>query len=262
MVIVDERGGSAGKEGAHKRLMSLRGRGVDCDLGHLDFGDYAFIGNGPGGRDVPVGIELKTTRDIINSLRSNRLMGHQVPGLAKMYEDGRVWLVTEGIWRESKDGSFECYLGSWQNFSAGSRPIRMTDIESWILSTLQLGGMSYWHCPLQSDTARFVERLHHWWVDKMYDEHRSHEVIYRPPPDRAMFTEPTTFLKMVASIDKVGWQRAMEIEKVCGGRERPDGEKWVRLNNMTARELQDIPGIGPGITELIWKTLHSVPMVR
>ena len=254
MVIVDDRGGSAGLEGAKKRLNALRSRGVDADLGHLDFGDYAFAGNGPGGTTVMVGVELKTTRDIINSLRSNRLMGHQVPGMVGtdgnpgMYD--RSWLVTEGIWREDRDGNFECYLGSWQTFSSGSKKIQLSDLESWILSTVQAGGLSYWHSALQTDTARFIRNLHHYWVDKAYEEHRSHQVIYHAPPDRALFQEPTAFIQMVSCIPKVGWTRAEAIEKAV--------LNFETLMSMTAKDLQEIEGVGKIIADIIWRTLHGI----
>jgi ERCC4-type nuclease len=254
MVIVDDRGGSAGLAGAKKRLNALRNRDVDADLGHLDFGDYAFAGNGPNGTAIMVGIELKTTRDLISSLRSNRLMGHQIPGMIEMYKEGRLWLITEGIWREGQNGQFECYLGSWQTFSAGSKTVQMTHIESWILSTIQLGGMSYWHCPLQTDTARFVDRLHHWWTAKEYEEHRSHEVVYRAPPDRALFATPSDFVGMVSVIPNVGWTRAFAIEKACQGSPlRP----WEVLMNMSAKDLVQIEGVGMVIAKNILKTLHG-----
>lgn len=249
MVIVDDRGGSLGLEGAKKRLNHLRSRGVDADLGRLDFGDYGIAGNGPDGSTVMVGVELKTTRDIINSLRSNRLMGHQVPGMVEMYGT-RIWLLTEGIWREGQSGDFEAYLGSWQTFSAGSRHIQMQDIESWILSTITAGGMTYWHCPLQTDTARFIRNLNHWWCDKTYAEHRSHEVIYRQPPDRAMFTTPSDFVVMVSGIPKVGWTRALAIEKAADG-------DFDALMAWDAKALQQVEGVGKGIADVILRTLHK-----
>lgn len=248
MVIVDERGGSGGLEAAKRRLSALRNRGVDADLGHLDFGDYAIAGNGPNNETVMIGVELKTTRDILNSLRSNRLVGHQVPGMVQMYE-GRAWLVTEGIWREGRGGDWEVYQGSWQTFSAGSRTIQMTDIESWILSAVTFGGLMYWHGSMQTDTARFIRDLDHLWCDKQYDEHKTYDVIYRKPPDRATFTEPSDFVKMVSVIDKVGWTKAMELERVFDG-------DMDALMTATAKELQEVEGIGRTIADNIVRTLH------
>lgn len=250
MVIVDRRGGSSGEEGAKNRLKALRLRGVDADLDFLEFGDYAIAGNGPNDTTVMVGVELKTTRDIINSLRSGRLKGHQVPGLVEMYE-GRAWLATEGIWREGRGGDFEVYQGSWQTYSAGSRTIQMRDIETWILSTVTFGGLMYWHSPLQSDTARFIADLDHLWCDKDYDHHRkSYNVIYSQPPDRVTFSEPSDFVKMItAPTNKIGWEKAHAIETHFEG-------DWDRLHAATAKDLQTIPGIGKTLATNIWKSLH------
>lgn len=247
MVIVDDRGGSGGVEAAKKRLQQLRNRDVDADLGRLDFGDYAIAGNGPDGQTVMVGVELKTSRDILNSLRSNRLTGYQVPGLVQMYE-GRAWLVTEGIWREHQ-GDWEVYQGSWQTFSAGSKTIQMQDIERWILSTVTFGGLMYWHCPLQLDTARFIAGLDHCWCDKQYDEHKTYDVIYRKPPDRVSFSEPSDFVKMVAVIDKVGWEKARALEQAFE-------KDWDRLMLATEKDLQSVEGVGKVIADNILKTLH------
>lgn len=254
MVIVDRRGGSGGEESARKRLQQLHNRNVDADLGLLPFGDYAILGNGPGGKDIMIGVELKTSRDILTSLRSNRLQGHQVPGMVQMYE-GRAWLLTEGIWREH-DGDWEVYQGSWQTFSAGNRTVQMTDIESWILSTVTFGGLMYWHCPLQTDTARFIRDLDHLWCDKTYDQHKTYEVIYRKPPDRVSFGEPSDFVKMVAVIDKVGWDKARALEAAFRNPETGEGD-WERLMAADRKTLLQVEGVGKVIADNLIKTLHS-----
>lgn len=256
MILVDERGGSGGLEAAKRRLNHLRSRGADAELGHLEYGDYAIAGNGPDNTTVMVGVELKTTKDIINSLRSGRLIGHQIPGMVGtdgdpgMYD--RSWLLTEGIWREGGSGDFECYQGSWQTCSVGSRSLSYSDLESWVLSTILLGGLSYWHCSTTADTARFITNLDHWWTSKEYDAHKSANVIFQRPPDRVSFHEPSEFLQSVAAFKKVGWTRGRAIEATCG--ERP----FERLMAMSVQELQEIEGIGKVIATYIWETLHGV----
>lgn len=254
MVVVDERGGSHGLQGAQKRLKDLRARGVDADLGLLPYGDYGIPGNGPNGSTVMVGVELKTTNDILSSLRSQRLMGHQIPGMvgadghAGMFD--RAWLLTEGAWRENDRGEFEAYRGSWQTFSFGSTPLQLSHLESWILSTVTLGGLMYWHATYPKDTARFIERLHHFWVDKTYEEHRAHEVIYRPPPDRASFHTPSDFVVMISGLPKIGWTRARAIAKAVN-------EDFEYLMRMSPRQLAEIEGIGTGIAHILYTKLHK-----
>ena len=171
-------------------------------------------------------------------------MGHQVPGMVGA--DGhsgiarpQLALLTEGIWRENDRGDFEVYRGSWQTISAGNQPLQMSSIESWLLSTIQLGGLSYFHCQHDRDTAgSFVSNLHQV-VDEqdLYEDHRSHEVIYRPPPDRAQFSTPSDFVVMVSAIAKVGWTRARAIEAAVNG----DFEYLMRLS---PKQMTDIEGVG------------------
>jgi hypothetical protein len=165
-----------------------------------------------------------------------------------MYE-GRMWLVTEGIWREFNGGDFEYYAGSWQTVSVGNRTLQMSHIERWVMSAVILGGLSYWHCPLRTDTARFVSNLNHFWCADEYEKHRTYDVIYRKPPDRVAFTEPSDFVKMVSVADKVGWSKAMEIEKHFGG-------DFDALCAADEDALEEIPGVGKTLAQNILKTLH------
>ncbi len=237
MITVDERIGSK------DLLAPIRAHGVDAELGHLDFGDFAFVGRGLNDTDLLMGLELKETRDLVSSLQSSRFAGHQLCGLQKMYD--RAWLVTEGIWREGNGGVLEVLTGSWRKLSNTGRFVMYRDIESWLLTQTIRGGLSHWHCNTRKDTVRFIVNLYRWWTLKAFSEHRSHQVIYQPPPDRAMLTEPTTFLRMLACIDKVGYDKAIAISQIYGS----VGE----IRDSSARELQLIPGIGPIVAANIKK---------
>lgn len=243
MLLVDDRIGSK------DLLLPLQQSGVSCDLQRLEFADFAFIGHGLGGADLFIGIELKETRDLLSSLRSARFSGHQLPGLQSTYD--RSWLVTEGIWRANSDGVLEYMQGGWKPASVGQHRIMASDLDSWILSQTIRGGISHWHCPTRRDTIRFVSTLYRWWTDKDLDEHRSHQAIYLPPPDRAMLTEPSPCLKMLSCLPGVGWDKAMKLEEYCGGSLR-------RLMTLSAADLQQIDGIGKTIAAKILATLGTV----
>jgi hypothetical protein len=161
----------------------------------------------------------------------------------------RVWLVTEGIWRAGEEGVFEVLAGG------GWRPTTPTimaqEVDAWLLTQTIRGGVSYWHCPTRRDTARFLASLYHWWTDKAFDKHRSHQAIYSAPPDRAMLIEPSNFVKgLVGLVDVVGWAKAAEIEEACDG-------SFNKLGMMTAKELQTIKGVGKVIAERIVKSLQG-----
>lgn len=243
MLLVDERIGSK------DLLTPLQMFGVPAALAHLEFADFAFIGRGIEGADVSVGIELKETRDLIGSLQSSRFTGHQLPGLVRTYD--RVWLLTEGIWRAGAGGIFEVMAGGWRAVrGTGARSLMLNDIESWILTQTIRGGIGYWHSSTRHDTIRFISVLYHWWTDKSLDEHRSHQAIYRPPPDRAMMVEPSTFQQMVSCIPGVGWEKSGAIED--------QGYSMVTLCAADVLQLRRIDGIGPKIAKTIVDTLRKV----
>lgn len=238
MILIDDRVGS------NDLLDPLRREGLSCDLAHLDFGDVSFIGRGLNGADVYIGIELKETRDLVSCVRSSRFSGHQLAGL-QQYD--RAWLLTEGIWRAGEEGVLEEMRGGWRP----TKPrIMAADLESWLLSQTIRGGISYRHCNTRRDTIRFLSVMYRWWTSKDLDEHRSHQAIYLPPPDRAMLVEPSAFLKMASCLPGVGWDKAMKLEEACGGSMRA-------LVSMSASELREIPSIGPKIAQRILDALGS-----
>ena len=95
MILIDDRMGS-------KELLPLfRPYDVTVELSHLEYADIAFFGNGPTGPEL-VGIERKTLHDLVNSMRSRRLSGYQLPGLMAAY--AWVYIVVEGVWRAGDGG--------------------------------------------------------------------------------------------------------------------------------------------------------------
>jgi ERCC4-type nuclease len=229
LLLVDNRIGSK------DLLRPLQLAGVPAELAHLEFADFAFIGRGHNDEDVYIGVELKETADLIGSLRSARFVGHQLPGLVNTYN--HVWLVTEGIWRAGAGGVLETIRhGGWEPVSVGRNRTMLNDLESWILTQVIRGGLHHHHCPTRVDTIRFLSVLYHWWTQKSLDDHKSHQQIYIPGPDRAVFVEPSTERKMLSCIPKIGWDKSGLLEEHFGG-----------LRNVLAAtpdELRAVKGIG------------------
>ena len=92
MIWVDSRIGSKDLAAPLTRL------GLPAELTTLPFGDIAFEGQGDDRGPLTVGIEFKVLTDLVQSLRSGRLVGHQVPGLRQTW---RPCLASESR------GSFE-----------------------------------------------------------------------------------------------------------------------------------------------------------
>lgn len=238
MLHIDDRIGSA------DLLPDLRRFGVPSELTRLPFGDAAFVGRGMNDAPVLIGIELKETQDLISSLQSSRFVGHQLHGLLEMYD--RAWLVTEGTWRDTPEGILmELTDFGWRSATAGNRqPVMTRDIEKQLLTITIRGGISHWHCQTRRDTVRFLSALYHWWNDKSLDEHRSHEAIYHPPPDRAQMIAPSQFRSTVSTFPGIGWGKSRAAEEVFEGSIRA-------AVNATATEWQLVPGIGKGIAAKI-----------
>src|SRR3954466_6367631 len=86
-VLVDDRIGSGNMVGL------LRHWSVPVDCVRLDFGDAAFIGNGPDG-PTRIGIEIKAVKDAVSCMVDGRFASQQLPGLVSEYD--KVWMLVEG----------------------------------------------------------------------------------------------------------------------------------------------------------------------
>lgn len=247
MFFVDPRVGS------EDLLTPLQRYGVPAEMhpGNMPAGDFAFIGRGIADRDVFVGVELKETRDVVSCLYSGRFTAEQIPKLQRSYD--RVWLLTEGIWRAGEGGVLESFARGWHQVRIGTRGIMAADLDAWILTQVIRGGFQHHHCATRTDTIRFLATLYHWWTAKSLEEHRSHQAIYLPPPDRVMMTEPSMFLKMSSCLPNVGWEKGIALEAA--------GFKFALCNGdgtaVTATDLTAVDGIGKTIAHKIVHALEE-----
>lgn len=173
MIFVDARVGS------NHLAEPLKDRGLPVEVVDLPFGDVMFEGRGIGDKPINIGIELKKLNDLVASLRSGRLVDHQIPGM--IGPEGvyaYAWLVIEGQYRMNKAGQL---LGQ----SGGSwRPIpgRMTvsELEKQILTLENCMGVHVRFTNREDDTVSFLQNLYRWWTDKPMDAHTSHLAMHQP----------------------------------------------------------------------------------
>jgi ERCC4-type nuclease len=200
MLLVDSRAGS-------KELVApLQALGVPVCETTLDFGDVAFVGRGEGGAPIDIGVEFKKTEELIQSLRSGRLVGHQLIGMRQAYDF--CWLVVEGDWRADAKTGLVAMKGR-----KGWAPIRGSmsagELEKQLL-TLQLkGGLNVRFTSSRSDTLRVLVNLYRWFSDTDMDKHRSHLAIYHPAP----LTPISDFRQIVSGIPGVGFRASLAAEK-------------------------------------------------
>ncbi len=146
--------------------------GIKPLLCTLPFGDIEFEGQGPHGTCI-IGIERKRISDLISSMQSKRLSGHQLPGMAERFD--YAYLMVEGIFQPAPDGTLLIRTGGWSPTKMSYRAV-----DSY-LSTMELKcGMIYRRTCSDLETVAVIVSLYRWWRDKTWAEHRSHDVVYAP----------------------------------------------------------------------------------
>jgi ERCC4-type nuclease len=245
MLFVDSRVGS------QDLAPVLRSLGLSVDLTTLDFGDVAFIGNGPDDTPVPVGLELKKLNDILQCITTGRFAGHQLPGLIQTYD--QVWLIIEGLWRANpKDGVLETRAGGeWRAVNLGSRTWMYRDFESFLTTMEMKGGIRIRRTNDRHETARTVAGLYSWWCNKEFEEHRSHLALSRAHQmrDSALLVPPSLRYRVAAELPGLG---TMKAGMVAG-----HFESVRAMVNADEKEWQSLPGIGKTLAKRIVTEIAS-----
>lgn len=240
-VVVDNR------EGSMDLLPHLRSAGLEAEPGRLEFGDLFFTGSGPRGV-VRVGVEVKKLRDLLNSMRSGRLMGHQLPGMSQHYDF--VFLLVEGVWREGDQGMLEEPVrGGWREVRLGTSGFLWREVEGFLNTAELVCGVRVRRSQRIQETAAVVKALHHWF-GKEWREHGSHRVIYSPPPDQVMLYNPSVVRRVAKELPGVGWDRSGAIESRY--------KSVVDLCCASWKELAQIPGIGEVTAKRVVRALNGL----
>ena len=251
MILIDPRFGSQreGQQSSHDIAGALTALGVAVESASLDFGDFAFLGNGPDG-PIWVGVELKTIPDFVNGMLSGRLAGHQIPGLVERYQ--RVYLIVEGFYRAKRgSGLLEVPRGAgWQSLSVGKRPIFWADVEKFITG-LEEAGVRVRRTRTTHETARVIASVLHSFWSKDYDEHRSFNVLYRPAVMQLIRDdEDTRRLRQVAAcLPGIGWGRSKAVAETFGS--------IYALTQAEPGAWEGIDGIGKTIAEGAVKAIRT-----
>ena len=224
---------------------------VPYELTHLEFGDAAFLGNGESGT-VSVGVEVKNILDLVNSMASGRLAGHQIPGLLDRY-GSNVWLIVEGSYRAKKgSGLLEVPKGvGWCPLSLGPRPVFAADVENFLTTLEVQAGLKVRKTHSERETAAVIGLLHGWW-SRPYGEHRSLKTIHRPSvPIRLKQTDAVTsqIQRLAVGLPGVGYERSWAIADHFSS---PVGMALAGTG-----EWQLIPGIGRTGADRIVRAWHT-----
>jgi len=243
MISVDSRVGS-------KELFHLFPKGI-ARLTTLQFGDFCFVGNGPGGLPLNIGIERKGIREIAGELSAGRLVGHQVPGLVQEYQV--VYLVVEGRWRgDPRTGVLQTKVywktgrPSWEDVANGTTRFMAEAIRKFLTTLENMAGVRLRYTEDKRATVQEIQALHSWWTGKDWSEHQSHIAIQYPPVDTLMFRKPSVLQYMAACLPGIGWKRSKAVEKHFAcliDMVLADEREWCKVEGIgkeTARKVVNI----------------------
>lgn len=211
MIFVDSR------EGSKHFAPLLAAAGLPVELTTLTFGDLMWCGRGEGGQPLDIGIEFKMLPDLIGSIRSERLQGHQLPGMraakpGKLPRYAHAYLLVQGELKYDSSGALLRRVGqhTWKPY-----PGRMTIHELFKrANTLHLvGGLNPVFLPTQRDCVKWIDACYRSWTDEDLDKHKSHLAIYTPKPLR----ELTDFETFIMQLPGVGRRVVVAAEKAFKG---------------------------------------------
>lgn len=237
MIIIDPRQGSG-------ELFPLFPEGT-ASLGHLDFADFMFVGNGQDG-PVSVGVERKTIDDLVNSMVSGRLGAHQLPGLQSNYN--HVMVLVEGVWRFNGLGQLEKRRGDiWLQMRRGSRSFTSNEIVGFLNTIQVIAGVQLVRSSSPRETVMYLLSLEHWW-NKEWNRHRSHFMLHRgrKSSNSAVDLHPPTLVRKVAAeLPLIGWEKSRAV-----------ADHFNSVADMimaTEQEWKKVPGIGKTIARQVVK---------
>ena len=236
MILVDRREGSKD----YAKLLD------DAILVELDAGDIAFTGNGPDG-EVEIGVEIKKVNDLINSIMTGRLSGHQVPKLLESYY--RAYIIVEGICKEDKEGGLNVIRGTrWKRMERGKRGIQYEGVCSYLTTLEEQAGIVVRTTADMAATATQITYLYNWW-QKPYASHKALHQLYKRTPPTVSFVKPSLLRVIASDLPHVGYELSKEVERYF--------KTIERMMGASEEEWREIKGIGKGIAREVWEKLHE-----
>lgn len=205
----------------------------------LEFGDFAFEGNGPDGVRYSIGFERKRIGDLQQSIESRRLSGHQLPGIATNYD--YCYLMVEGIWRPNKDGLLEVMEGdAWVRTGFAYRAL-----DNYLSSMELKAGMIYRRTTSPYETVCQIVDAYRWWTDKDWEEHGAHEAVYAP------VQAPSRKISFIPREIKLAEKVAMQLPGL------DTKARYVAAHFKSMGELAQAPV--EEWAKVVWKTRKGMP---
>lgn len=236
-------------------------------------GDVCFDGLGQN-KTVAVGIERKRLRDMINSIRSGRYSGHQLPEMLDFYDE--YYLTIEGMHRSGPTGDIERFLifnkdhkkweepsyyndfgdrgdgsmyGKWFPLKINEQTFRYTELDHFICTIRRFTNVHVSLSNTDYDTASQIISLYtHYQTPP--DKHHAHQAIHRP---QSMVTigKAGIVRKWAADLDGIGWERSGAVAlKFRTGLEMANAgpEEWASIK----------PGFGKILSQRVYDQIRGI----
>jgi len=237
MILIDDRTGS-------KELLTyIMAIGVPCEISRLEFGDFAFEGNGPRGR-IAIGIERKTLHDMLNCIDDSRYAAHQRPGMNSTYD--KNFLILEGNWGPGAPPNMAGVLlekGYPCRYRTGK--VMYSKLYRYMLS-ISLSGVTVLHSRDMRETAVNITEVYHYF-QKNWEAHTaliSTQILAIP----ALTQKPSLVRRWAADLANIGVKHSIEAERMF--------KTPIKLAQSTESDWMSIPGIGVktamGVIREIW----------
>jgi ERCC4-type nuclease len=225
----------------------------------LNAGDFCFSGHGPKGPCL-IGIERKSVKDMLNSMRTGRFDGEQLPKLLDHYEF--TYLLVEGHYRTNwRTGMLETHgKDGWWTLTLGQSEFLGLELESFLNTVTIRTPVRVVRTHDERGTVEMVLALHHWWSTP-WSDHRDTMGLYSPDPAQLVSLSKASTIRRVANqLTGVGWNKSAAVE----GAFKSVAEMIVHTDDtgqptefVTAKEWAKLPGIGKTMSTRIWKELHG-----
>jgi len=242
-ILVDDRTGS-------KHLVPLLPKGR-ATLTRLEAADAAFLGKNPdgSGKSVMIGVEVKRLSDLLNSMGSGRLSGHQMVKMQELYHE--IHLVVEGKWRVDPNTGL---IMVWRMKKGGGQivPLRIgkrtftgSALYGYLNTLAVMCGVHVHEARDPNHTASIITFLHAWWQKETHSSH----LKWQRGVDKAQLKAPSLVVRMTSELKGVGRDKAKAIAKMA---KTPRG-----LLELTVEDLLTVDGIGKKTAEDLIKQLDG-----
>lgn len=217
----------------------------DSKLDTLEFGDVALSGHGPDpDKPLTIGVEVKSVHDLLQSIGTGRLAGHQIPGLVRSYDHS--WLLIYGAVRAGKDNYLEINRhGRWQHFHLGRNPVPYSYLEGFLLTAQLFSPIRIKWVYDEDEAAKWISVFDRW-LSKKWDKHKALQVFNESQAIAVPIgADPVEaqMAKIAAQLPGVGWTRAWGAARQF--------ESVDEMMNASIPEWEKIDKIGPVLAKSI-----------